>query len=66
MIKSKIRQVFNFSIDDAGDKGKNLPVYSDFILYFAGQDVWMCMAWIGRGGGLEMFITSLVRLKTTR
>ena len=47
MIKSKIRQVFNFSIDDAGDKGKHLPVYSDIILYFAGSEAWMCLAWIG-------------------
>ena len=39
--------MFNFSIDDAGDKGKNLPVYSDIILYFAGQGAWRCKAWIG-------------------
>ena len=39
--------MFNFSIDDAGDKVKNIPVYSDIILYFAGPDAWMYIAWIG-------------------
>ena len=46
MINSKIRQVFNFSIDDARDKGENLPVYSDIIIHFAGRDAWF-RAWIG-------------------
>ena len=39
--------MFNYSIDDAGDKGKNLHVYSDIILYFSGSGAWMCLAWIG-------------------